>query len=114
VATITMKRGDTRPKIVRQLMQTVNGVETIITLTAATQVKFLLKDPGSSATGGGVCSITNAAQGEVTYTPVGSDTSVTRTWQFEYEITWNDGGIETVPNGDPVDYYTLEIKADLG
>lgn len=111
MADVTIKRGDTRPKLVRTLQQTVGVTTTAIDLTTATSVKLNLKDTQTSTTGGGLCSITSAAAGQVTYTWLTSDTSTARTWNAEFEITWNDAGIETVPNGS---YFTIEVFGDLG
>jgi hypothetical protein len=89
-----------------------------LNLTGATQVKLLLKDQASTGTGGGVATVTDAVNGEVTYVTVSADTNTVRTWNMEYEITWPTGSIQTVPEETPAGhdapYYTVQITGDLG
>lgn len=111
MADVTLKRGDTYPAIVTNLMETVDGVQTAIDLSDATTVELLLKGTSGSVTAGGMCTITDAAAGEVSYTLQTADTATARTWNAEYEITWSGGGIETVPNDS---YFQILIVDDLG
>ncbi len=63
------------------------------------------------ATVEGACSITDADTGEVTYTWAAGDTASSGTYDLEFEITWADGGVETVPSSG---YETVVIEDDLG
>jgi hypothetical protein len=116
VADITLKRGDKGRPIVRRLNEvlvdgvTGTSVEQPISLTGAT-VRLILKDSQTNTTGGGACTVTNASQGEVTYTTTTTDTAQSRVWNMEYEITRSASDIETVPNEG---YLTLAIVDDLG
>jgi hypothetical protein len=130
VADLIFKRGDLKRPIVRKLREEITDEETgtvyiqPIDLTGATTVELLLKDQAGASTGGGMTTITNAQDGEVTYLTQAGDTATVRTWIMEYEITWADGGIETIPNEPPRDpitgqartdaYYTVQILQDAG
>jgi hypothetical protein len=136
VADYTFKRGDLGRPIIRQLYEVVEGqvpevdpssgvitlqktfVLQIINLSTANQVKLLLKQQGASSTGGGVATISDAANGEVTYLTQAADTNTVRSWDGECEITWNNGRIQTVPDasqpGDSAQYFTVDIVGDLG
>jgi hypothetical protein len=114
---LTFKRGDVGRPIVRQLRETlvdeVQGttVTQPIDLSGATQVKLLLKDHAGSATGGGVCAVTDAAAGMTVYLTQTADVNVVRLWDAEWEITRGSGDIETVPNDS---YISIAIIQDLG
>lgn len=106
-ADFVVKQHDTWPPIQVALSDQLGTID----LSTATQVKFL----ASSGLGGhdidGICNVTNASVGELIYTWVTGDTQYTGDYEVEFEITWNDGTIETVPNDS---YGTLVIVADLG
>lgn len=111
MADITIKRGDTRPVLVRNLKQVIDDVETAINLTTATAVMFHLKRlDGTGGLLGGTCVVTNAAAGEVTYTWATADTLSTAEYNGEFQITWTGGGIETVPNAS---WITISVLEDL-
>lgn len=124
MADITLKRGDLSRPISRRLKETITDEDAATTvtrgidLTLATSVRLILKDQAGAATGGGVCTVTSATNGEVLYTTVTADTATVRTWLMEWEITWAGGSVETIPNQAPTGrtdpYYTLAIVADLG
>ena len=112
MADVTRKQNDTRPFIDRTLQQTVNGSTTIIALTTASAVKLIARFTGSTtAKINASCAIASAAGGVVRYTLLAADTDTTGNLDAEYEITWNDGGVETVPNDG---YFSIEIVDDLG
>jgi hypothetical protein len=103
---LELKRFDTYPPVQATLTDS-NGP---INLASATTVKFIMK--GTSVLVTGSCTIVNAATGQVQYAWGVSDTSVADIYQVEFEIHWNNGGIQTVPNttaGNP----TIQIDADL-
>ena len=99
----TYKRGDTRPPLdVTLTPRAAANLSTVAT------VKLHLKSGGTVITRN--CSIVNATTNQVRYTPVAPDLDVAGTYQAEFELTWNDGGIETLPNEG---YLEVEIKGDL-
>lgn len=107
--TITIKQHDTWPPLVA-ILSDANGV---IDLTTATTVKLLLKSLGAGSTVvSGTCTVdAPPTQGQVTYDWQPADTASVNTFNGEFEITWSNGKITTVPNDS---YFTVEIKADLG
>jgi hypothetical protein len=54
--------------------------------------------------------IVNAVGGVVEFTFTTGELSDADEYKVEFEITWNDGGKETVPNNG---YRTLAVVADL-
>lgn len=109
MADVTMKKDDTRPKLTRSLTQTINGVATTLPLTTASAVKFIMKQ--NAAVVSGAASISDPATGQVTYVWQTGDTATSGNYTAEWEIKWNDGGYETVPNDG---YFSIEIVDDLG
>lgn len=112
MADFTIKRGDSWPPIVATLSDNVGQLN----LTTATQVKLLFKTVTGSTVYSRVCTITTPAAGQVTYTWTGADAatgplSTVNSYNVEWEITWGDGSITTVPNEG---YKTLSVVADLG
>ena len=123
MADFTLKRGDTKPALAVQLTDTVGAVTTPIDLTAATTVKLIMRNqsapPGSSPAVNSACSFVDRAQGRISYQWGPANTSSAGLFNTEFQITWNDGGIETVPNdaipaNNGLPYYVIEIKEDLG
>lgn len=116
--TFYIKENDTRPRYVVGLLDNYGQQdEGPIDLTSATAVKFLMRaldaaeDEAPKVTDSTHCVITDAANGLVTYTWQSGDTDHDGDFQVEFEITWNDGGKETVPNND---YFPVTVKEDLG
>lgn len=112
MADVDIKRGDTWPPVDAVL----SDQDGPINLTTATSVKLLFKTTTGSTTYSRVCTITDAAAGKVRYAWTNLDastgpTSAVNSFNIEWEITWSDGGVTTVPN---VGYKTLSIVADLG
>lgn len=105
MADLTIKQHDTYPPLTAALKT--SGVA--IDLTTATAVKVILK--GATVTVTGTCTVTGASTGAVSYQWVTGDTAVADTYNGEFEVTWSDGKIETIPNDS---YFTVVIKADLG
>lgn len=109
MADFTIKQNDTRPYLVAALQDN----NAAINLTSATSVKFIMRQQGSI----GAPKISSAATfldrptGQVQYAWVASNTDTVGDFNGEFEITWNDGGIETVPNDG---YFTISIVDDLG
>lgn len=107
MADFTLKQHDTWPP----LDATLEDAAGPINLTTAASVKLILKTPSGSTTITGTCSIVSAVAGTVRYLWQTSDTASVNTFNAEFEITWNDGKIETVPNSG---YFEVSVVADLG
>ena len=107
MADFTIKQHDTWPA----LSATLSDQSGLINLTTATTVKLILKTASGSATITGTCAIDDAVNGEVSYAWVSPDTDTVNSYNGEFEITWSNGKVTTVPNDT---YFTVEIKADLG
>jgi hypothetical protein len=107
-----IKNGDTAPAYVVDLQDDVDTTPAAINLTSATSVTLKMREHGT--TGAPVLdepmTITTAASGRCTYEWQTGDTDNTGTYDVEFEILWNDGTIETVPNDG---YLTVEITDDL-
>lgn len=59
------------------------------------------------------CTIVNAAQGEVSYTPTVTDTGTSDLFTIEASIHWSASSIQKVPNS-AASNPTIEIDPDLG
>ena len=104
---VTWKQGDTGPALVANL-QREDG--TAINLTAAT-VKFHMRGPGEDDWAfEGSASITDAATGEVTYTPTAITTAEMGTFEGEFEATLSGGMVVTCPNDG---YFSIEITRQI-
>lgn len=54
-------------------------------------------------------------KGCVQYTPLSTDLVVVDNWNFEHEITWSAGQVQTVPSGSLTnEYNTAQTIQDLG
>jgi len=95
MATITMYQGDTLPAYTRQCLDQ-NGA--IINLTGATIVlKFIATSSaqtGTTTTGAGVVTITNAAQGQISYAWAAADTASVGTYALWVVVTMSGGAKE--------------------
>lgn len=108
----TIKRHDTRPTLVRQLL---DGNLAPIPLGTATGVSFILSlktaaidDPPKFKK---ACAIDDAANGIVSYHWAAADTDTPGDYNGEFEIDWGGGQVETVPTAVYVD---VTVKDDLG
>jgi len=97
-------KGDTAPAIAEQLF---DGLNAPVVLTGAT-VRFRAWAPGAtSAEVDAVATITDAATGKVSYTPVVADTDTIGTYLVDWKVTFAGGAIEKFPNSD---WQKLKIK----
>ena len=100
MADITIKRGDTWPKITATLEQfnEETGKYEAIPLAGVEHVKINMKSADGSVLIEGTCTVTNAAKGEVSYTWGLTDTAYASLYSVEFEINWTSTEIQTVPN----------------
>ena len=110
-----MKRNDTRPIYKAQLTQTdpANPANQIpVDLTAATQVRFLMKVNPLTGTPkvNAAATVTDAVNGKVQYTWAALDTDTAATYFVEFEVHWGTD-LQTFPSDD---YLSITIKEDLG
>lgn len=101
----SIKQHDTWPP----LQATLTDQDGPINLTNATAVRLIMK--GSTVTVTGGCTVVDPVNGVVSYAWAVGDLAVADNYQVEFEITWNTGTIETVPNDG---YMNVSVVADLG
>jgi hypothetical protein len=111
-----IKESDSRPTYIAVLKSSFGLVgEAPINLTTATGVKFIMRDVNLSDDDppkvDSAMTITDAVNGIVSYTFTTTDTDTSGTYNVEFQITWSDGGIETIPNNS---YLQLIVYDDLG
>jgi hypothetical protein len=100
-----LKANDTRPILEIHLQEDGSPLD----LTDVTDSKLLMKS-------GAVliereCEVVDAPNGVVEVTFLAEDTASAGTYQAEVELTYSDGGVETVPNNG---YAAITIQPDLG
>jgi hypothetical protein len=104
MADATIKSGDTWPPLVTTLTKADGSP---IDLTTATSVKVYIKSPTNSVRTG-TCTVTNAAQGVVSYTPVALDFPTPGTYQAEFEIDFGSGKLQTAPNDGYKEFIVMQ------
>lgn len=104
-----IKRGDTSPAIRRQFF---DGAGRIIDLEGATVVfSMAFPNRGAVVVSRQPCLVQGEAdERAVIYPWKPADTAVAGTFRAEFEITFADGAIETVPNGG---YLQINIAEDI-
>lgn len=107
-----IKNGDTAPAYVVDLQDDSDTTPTPINLTPATSVTFKMRLTGTTGTPAinQPMTITTPTTGRCTYQWDPGDTDEPGTYDVEFEILWNDGTTETVPNNG---YLTITITDDL-
>jgi hypothetical protein len=91
-------KGDTAPAVQEQLK---DGNGDPVNLAGAA-VRFRAYAPGAaSAEVDAVATITDAALGKVSYTPVAADTDTIGAYQVTWKVTFSGGAIEKFPNSTP-------------
>jgi hypothetical protein len=110
----TIKQHDTRPAYVADLVDNADTTPIPINLTAATSVTFKMRTAGAAdATAplvSAIATIVTPATGRVRHTWSSAHTATVGEYEAEFEIAWNDGGIETIPNDG---YATINVIEDL-
>lgn len=116
-ADLTIKRNDTREAL-RATLESLgkDGKWKAIDLTAAEAIHLYLytaktEEGKTRHVKTGAVTITDAEAGEIEYQWEADDLAKAGTYQAEFEITWEGGGTQTVPNDS---YYTIEVIVDLG
>ena len=109
MANLVLKQDDTVPALQVTLADS-NGP---INLTNATSVKVVMKGNNTGTVVVGVCTVTNAIAGQVSYTFTAANTATPDVYQVEFEIVWAGGGEQTVPNA-AASNPTVEIDPELG
>lgn len=104
---IKLKRNDTWPPAEAQLLDAEGNP---IPLTEAT-VKFLMADPKGSQKISAPAEILDEVEARVRYNWQPADTDTEGAWLAEWEITFSDGKIATVPNDG---YIKVIILPDKG
>ena len=108
-----LKQNDERPVFVVALKDDFGeSTEAAVNLTTAGSVVFNMRESGGTAVkiNRVAGSITDAANGEVTYDWTSGDTDTVGTYEMECEVVWNDGKAETFPNND---YWEVSIVDDI-
>ena len=103
------KRGDTRPAVETTLNITIPGK----TLETATQVMQHMSHTEQTLVVSRSMTIVNAATNRIRYTPTAGDMNVAGTYEVEWQVTDNDGGVYTVPNDPDAPYKEYEVIRDL-
>jgi hypothetical protein len=108
-----IKQNDTRPVYAVQLLDRFGTpTQTPLDLTNATRVKFKMRKSGTS----GVpkvdvdMTITDRTTGKCEHVWAPTDLDTVGSYDVEFEITWADAGVETVPNAG---YLTVKVVDDL-
>lgn len=93
MADLTMKAGDTWPALVTTLEDSAGPLD----LTTATGVTMRMASPTVSMTNLS-CTITDAANGVVSYQWQAGDTDTPGTYKAEFAVSFGGGTIQTAPN----------------
>lgn len=103
----TLKQHDTYPPLVADLVDTDGAID----LSEAVSVRLLLRSKTLSIITDPVEIVVPETLGRIRYEWQPGDTDVAGVYRLEFEITWDVGVIETVPNDG---YKELVIMEDLG
>lgn len=110
-----IKRGDTWPPLT---LRVTDGIPVgdppepgPMDLTTAAEVRVIIKTEDGPGIALGPATVTDAAEGKVTYDWQPGDTDDAGKYDAEVEILWSSGGIQTVPSAG---YDEININVDLG
>lgn len=105
------KQNDNRPKIRLYAKQGAVGSQVAIDLTTASSAVFNMRLAGSPGTvvidRGSATILSPASAGGLEFTVAAADTADTGDYLGEFEVTFADGGILTIPNGEDWLYITI-------
>jgi hypothetical protein len=105
MADFVIKQHDTYPPLELTLSDQAGAID----LTEAEEIKLYIDRESTVVTG--KMEAVDAEKGEVKYEWAVEDLSVVGTFNFEVEITWKSGRVQTVPNGGDL---SIEIVDDIG
>lgn len=106
MTTLTIKQNDSG----RPVMDTLSDSTGPINLTGAT-VKMLARNSDTGATViNAAATVTSATAGAVSYSLTAADLATVAVLQFEWQITFSDGSIFTVPSSG---YHYISILDDI-
>lgn len=107
-----IKQHDTRP-IMRATLTFPEDPEK--TLSKATKVQLVMRSKGATDPAApkvkSDASIADAPNNIVEYEWEAADTDTSGEFNAEFEVTWEDGGVESVPRSD---YFIVHVHDDLG
>lgn len=109
----TIKQNDRRPLFVVALKDDFGEeTEAAVNLTSATSAAFNMREAGGGAVkiSAVTATISDAANGVVTYAWGADDLDTVGEYEAEVEVTWNDGKKETFPNNG---YWTVNVVDDI-
>lgn len=108
---VTMKQHDTRPVLLRYLIQTVNGATSPVDLTIIGSVGLLMRHTSAPlVVVSGLASVVTVSSAYIAYKWGVNDTATVGIYNAEYQLTYTDAGVETIPNDS---YFSIEIVDDL-
>ena len=102
-----LKKGDTSPVLVATFKD-YDG--TAVSIVGAS-VKILVKTLDGTSVVNSPMTITDGTNGVAEYEWQSGDTDTTGTYKVEFEVTFDNGAVETFPNNK---YEMMVIKEDLG
>lgn len=106
MGTFYIKQNDTQPALRAQLK---DGDDYPIVLTGAS-VRFHMRTLTGTVVVDEAATIITPANGIVQYNWQAADTATVGSYQAEFEVTYNDGSIETFPNSG---YIRIQITDDI-
>lgn len=108
MTTVYMKQGDTAPALTAALK---DSLDVALDLTGSTVV-FNLRQRGTGTVvvSRGSVTLVSPSAGQVKYVWQAGDTDLAGQFDGEFEITYPDGTVQTVPSKD---YIRVVIKDDL-
>jgi hypothetical protein len=107
-----IKEGDTWPPLRAQLTTGRGKGAAAIDLTNADFVQWIMRSDCGGEVVNAPCTIEDPLAGQVSYAWQAGDTKRAGTYIGEFEITWRDGSIQTVPNDE--DYVVVDVSPQLG
>ena len=113
-ADFVINRGDTFPnfKATLETRNETTGKWEPLDLTNATGVKLYMAstEPATIEIYGAMTIVAPRTSGYVEYEWQVADTETANIYRLQFEITWSNGKLQTIPNNG---YYTAEIQPDL-